>query len=253
MSTSTSHRTRAAEARRAAADREARLRRLVAWGGGLVVVGLIAAIVLAVVSARGGGEDALDAPGEVVVPAGATADGAIPVGQADAPVTVTVYFDYLCPFCGRFEAANGSQLARLVDDGTARLELRPLSFLDGQSDGSAYSSRTANALATVADGAPEQVLAFHEGLFEQQPEEGTAGLTDEQLAEVARDAGVPDAVVARFGDRTHAGWVADVTERAFDAGITGTPAVLLDGAEFDGDLYTAGPLTDAVDAAAAGR
>lgn len=76
------------------------------------------------------------------------------MGKADAPVTVEIYFDYMCPACGAFEAANGDELDRLLEAGVVRVELRPLSFLDDQSNGTAYSTRAANAIATVADAAP---------------------------------------------------------------------------------------------------
>ena len=46
------------------------------------------------------------------------------------------------------------------------------------------------------------------------------------------------------------GWVAASTQAAFSGGITGTPTVTVNGAVFTGDLYTAGPLTRAIDAAA---
>jgi protein-disulfide isomerase len=248
MSASTRTDARGAErARKAAQDqREARLRRVVAWGGGLLIVLLLAAILAAVVSSMSVDDEAPQATGAIVAPASTTADGGVPIGPADAPVTVTVFFDYMCPFCGRFETANATDLDRLVDSGEARVELRPLSFLDPQSQGSEFSTRAANALATVADGAPEQAWAFHRGLFEEQPEEGTSGLGDDVIARIARDTGVPDEVAERFGERTFTGWVAQGTERAFASGVTGTPTVLIDGEVFGGDLYTAGPLAEAV-------
>ena len=243
---STRSRSRAEEqSRRLAAQQEAERRRRVRRNGAVVVTALVVAIAVAVAIALSGGEDE-PAPRAVVVPAGATADGRIAVGSADAPVGVTVFFDYLCPFCGRFEAANSAELDRLIAAGQARLDLRPMAFLDPQSNGARFSSRAANAVATVADGAPDQVWAFHRALFAQQPEEGTKGLTDEQLAEIGRDAGVPAEVVDRFDDGEFAGWVADVTQKAFDSGITGTPTVLVNGHPFTGDLYTKGPLTEAI-------
>jgi protein-disulfide isomerase len=240
-------------ARAAAARREARRRRIVMLVGGLVVLGLVAAIAVAFVQASrdsGGG----GASGEVVVPAN-TDEGSIPVGADDAPVTVSVYFDYMCPACGRFEAANGEELDRLVEAGEIRVELRPISFLDRTSMGTEYSTRAANALATAADGSAEDDLAmwaFHQGLFEQQPQEGTPGLDDDQIAEIAREAGVADEVVERFTDMTHEGWVQQVTEDAFDSGVEGTPTVLIDGDEFTGDLYSPGPLTQAIEQAGGG-
>lgn len=253
MTSNTQSRTRAAEqARQLAARKEQERRRKVLRVGALVVGALVVAIAIAVAVSLGGGEDDTTA-GPVVVPAGATADGRVAVGDADAPVTVSVFFDYMCPFCGRFEAANSAELDRLVAAGQARIDLRPLSFLDAQSEGTRFSTRTANALATVADGAPEVVWDFHQALFAKQPVEGTKGLTDAELADIARDAGVPGAVVDRFAAEEFTGWVDDVTKKAFDSGITGTPTVLVDGHVFSGDLYSPGPLTQAVEAAAAGR
>jgi protein-disulfide isomerase len=240
------------EAQRVAAAQQARRKLIIARVSGVVIVALLVAIGFAVFNAASSGDETA-APDRVVTPANLTDDGAIPVGDADAPVTVEIYFDYMCPACGAFESANGEELDRLVEAGTARVELRPISFLDRTSNGTEYSTRTANAMATVADGAPEQVWAFHSALYAAQPEEGTDGLDDERIAEIAQDAGVPAEVVDRFGDRTYDGWVAAVTQEAFDSGVTGTPTVKVDGEEFDGDLFTEGPLTEAIESAATGQ
>ena len=53
-----------------------------------------------------------------------------------------------------------------------------------------------------------------------------------------------------FTELTYDPWVADVTEKAFDSGVEGTPTILIDGETFEGDPYTPGPLTEAVRAAA---
>jgi len=185
----------------------------------------------------------------LVVPAGATAAGALPLGAAGAPVRLEVFLDYMCPFCGRFDRANSAEMERLVADGTVRLELHVLSFLDKASAGSRYSTRAANAVVTVFDRAPDRVLAFNRALFAGQPAEGSEGLTDDQIADLAADAGVPADVVALFGRQTFQPWIAKSTDAAFAGGITGTPTVRINGTRFDGDLYTAGALTAAIDAA----
>ena len=133
----------------------------------------------------------------------------------------------------------------------ARIELRPISFLDETSNGTEYSTRSANAIATVADAAPEASGTSTPRLYEQQPAEGSEGLSDDQIADIATDAGVPADVVDRFTDGTYRPWVASVTQQAFDSGVQGTPTVKIDGTEFKGDVYTAGPLTKAIESAAA--
>ena len=234
-----------------AAARKARQRRIAQVLGGIVILGLVAAIVVVVVKASGGSDPAVEKPkGEVVAPQNLTDSGAVLAGDPDAPVSVEIYYDYMCPACGAFEAANGEELNRLMDEGVARLELRPISFLDDASEGTRYSTRAANAFAAVVDGAPDLVWAFHQALYADQPEEGTEGLSDDEIAAIATDAGVPADVVDRFTDGTFDRWVAKVTAEAFDSGVTGTPTIKIDGEVFKGDPYTVGDLTEAIESAA---
>ena len=225
--------------------------RLVAGVGGLVIVGLIVAIVAVVVASatKDDASNGASAGDTKVSPANATGNGAIAVGSAAAPVKLEIYLDYMCPFCGRFEKANSAEIDRLVGAGKVRLELHPLAFLDEQSNGTKYSTRAANAIATVADRAPASVLAFNAALFTQQPAEGSRGLSDEQIAALASKAGVPQDVVNAFPNRTFQPWIINSTDAAFKAGVNGTPTVKVNGTVFKGDLYTAGPLTRAVEAA----
>jgi protein-disulfide isomerase len=235
---------------RAAAERRARSRnRILGSAGGLVIIGLAIAIVIALVNAAGG--DKKRGTAATVTPAIATAAGALALGKATAPVKLEIYLDYMCPFCGRFEHANTGEIDRMVADGTVRLELYPLSFLDKMSQGTRYSTRAANAVATVADRAPDKVQAFSNALFAKRPAEGTRGLSDDEIADLASGAGVPAEVVARFTERTFEPWVMASTDAVFDSGVTGTPTVKINGVLFQGDLYTVGPLTEAVAAAKA--
>ena len=247
-------RRKAREARQAAealARKRATQRRRLLVGGGVVIAGLVIAIVVALVNAAGNSSTPQTAlpSGDVVAPANTTASGAIMVGKADAPVKLDLYLDYMCPYCGRFERANAAEIERLVADGTVRLEMHPLSFLDQQSAGTKYSTRAANAVATVADKAPDKVLAFSAALFGKQPTEGNPGLTDSEIAKLATDAGVPAGVVESFHEARFQPWVATSTDAAFKSGITATPTVRINGKDFKGDLYSAGPLTSAIMAA----
>lgn len=239
------------QARQAAEVRRGRRHRAALAAGGAIVASLILAIVVTVVNAAGRDTIADSPAGAVTAPKGATAAGALTVGDPGARVRLEVFLDYMCPYCGRFEGANGQEVSRLVDDGTVRLEIHPLSFLDRASAGSEYSTRAANAVATVADRVPDRLLAFHQRLFDRQPAEGTEGLSDDEIGVLAREAGVPDTVVAAFAGRLFVPWIAACTEKAFQGGISSTPTVRIDGATFDGDLLTTGALTRAVNAAAA--
>ncbi|MFC8599862.1 MULTISPECIES: DsbA family protein [unclassified Isoptericola] len=178
---------------------------------------------------------------DATLPATAQDNGGIPVGKdgaagtdnGDAPV-IDVYLDYMCPICGQFEQTNADSIDEMVGAGDATVVYHPISILDAQSQGSEYSTRSASAAAYVADKAPDAFPAFHAALFTNQPKEGTQGLTDEQLASYAKDAGVPDDVSSAISDgtarETFGQYVFSATkEIQKDDGFTGTPYVLVDG------------------------
>jgi protein-disulfide isomerase len=235
------------QAREAAQRRSRRRNQLIAGGGGLVILGLVVAIVVGLLNAARRPDEADRPSRPLVAPAAATARGSVLIGQASAPVQLEVFLDYMCPFCGKFERANGADIERLIADGTVRLEVYPLSFLDRSSADTRYSTRAANAVVTVADRAPDRLLAFHAALFAHQPKEGGPGLSDDQIGDLARRADVPEAVVSTFSEGTFEPWIAKVTEAAFGNGLSGTPTVKINGKLFQGDLYTAGPLARAVE------
>lgn len=109
---------------------------------GAALVG-VAIIVIAVMAVR----DSSDAP--AAQPAGVTAqDGGVPAVEpvsGDVP-TVEVWFDFSCPHCRDFEAANGEALTQMAEEGTANLVYRPVTFVGG-----AASQRAANAWACARD------------------------------------------------------------------------------------------------------
>ncbi len=223
--TSDTRRKRAAELRARQARQDRRRRRTVVAVVVVVVLSLVVGVGIAVQAGRdsGGGTSA--------APSGATPDGAgFAVGEADAPVTVEVYEDFLCPACRAFEEASGQTLTELVDDGTVRLVYRPIAFLDRAST-DRYSTRSLNASACVADvTGTAGFVSYHESLFAEQPAEGGPGLADERLTELAAEAGADGADVGRcIAGREFGGWAGDVTDTASKAGVNGTPTVLVAG------------------------
>lgn len=177
-------------------------------------------------------------------------DHTVGVGSPDAPVTVTVFQDFMCPACGFVEQINRADLDELVDAGVARVELHLMTFKDPSSQGTRYSTRAANALVAVATAAPERMLAFNAALFDHQPQQGTPGLSDTEIAELARELGVSDEVVATFAQLRHEEFVSAANAAGLER-IRTTPTVLVNGVEFDPEgLFQAGPLRAAVEAAA---
>lgn len=223
--------------------------RMARWVGIGVLVALVVAVIAVVVRDPAATDRApRTADGEVVAPSGLGPEGSIPIG--DGPVTVTVYFDYLCPACGAFEEANGETLQQLLLSEDVTVDLRPIAFLDHLSEDTEYSTRSANALATVVDADPDHAWSFHRALYAHQPPEGAEGLTDDELAGIARDVGVPSQVAELFAEGRHEGWVAQQTARAFASGVEGTPTILVDGTPFAGDPYERGSLASVVGQAA---
>ncbi|MGH4026134.1 MAG: thioredoxin domain-containing protein, partial [Pseudonocardiaceae bacterium] len=79
----------------------------------------------------------------VIVPPGAVDDG-IPVGNADAPVTIDLFEDFQCPICAKFGQITGPTVDELVRAGTARVVYHPVAYLDRMSS-TEYSSRASAA------------------------------------------------------------------------------------------------------------
>lgn len=207
---------------------------------------------------------------DVTVPAAAGDNGGIRVGGDGAAgatatpgqVLVTVYLDYMCPICNDFEKINADALATARQSGDAVVEYHPVAILDRFSQGTDYSTRASNAVAVVADQDPAHFLAVSDALFAHQPAENSTGLSDEEIASLAQDAGVPADVTAAFTQTDADGWRlfakyvkalseqanTDVTQLNGGQGF-GTPTILVDGKVLDTATYNwqvAGELTRAI-------
>jgi protein-disulfide isomerase len=226
---------------------------------GIAVIGLIVAVVLILNEGQKATMDKVEN-----VPAGVVEDTGIPVGadgvagtENEGAPTLDVYVDFMCPVCGSFEQINGASIDEMREAGDVTLVVHPVSILDRTSQGTEYSTRAASAAAWVADRAPEQFAAFHDAMFASQPQENTPGLSDEQIAQIAEQAGVPADVASGIagGDafETYEEWVKASTEVAGsdpavvnpETGGMGTPTVLINGERFAG-WQTPGALTEAI-------
>jgi protein-disulfide isomerase len=120
-----------------------------------------------------------------------------------------------------------------------------ISFLDSSST-TRYSSRAANALYAAAAVSPDAFAKYHQILYRQQPAEGSAGLTEDKLVQLAQQAGAGVAAdQIRAG--TYADYVARATDQSSKDGVTGTPTVKVNGQPVDQPTLAA--VTAAVNAA----
>jgi protein-disulfide isomerase len=159
---------------------------------------------------------------------------------------IVTYVDYLCPFCGQFETTNSESMRTMVESGAATLEIHPVAILTNKSAGTQYSLRAANAAACVAENSPDSFFDFNALLFENQPEEGTAGLTNDELKGFVEQSGASSlsTIDKCIDDTQFRGWVQEATNRALTEevpnsdleSITGTPTVLVNGQQYVGSL-----------------
>jgi protein-disulfide isomerase len=157
----------------------------------------------------------------------------IPTGPATTSdgkprVVVEMYEDFQCPICKEFEAADGAALKSWQQQGIVQLVYHPVAFLDRASSTN-YSTRALEAAVSVQDSSPSSFQAFHDLLYANQPAEGSAGLPDSTLEDLAAQAGANRATVASdLSSQRFKGWTVQATD-AFSQKYTGTPTVLVDG------------------------
>ncbi|HEY6749103.1 MAG TPA: MauE/DoxX family redox-associated membrane protein [Mycobacteriales bacterium] len=220
----------AVERRRVAGERRVRLASAVT---GIALVALVGA---------GIGIQAARIPAPTgPVPAGVSLADGVTVGPASAAVTLDLYEDPQCPVCAQFETQVGPQISTWVAAGTVKVHYHVISFLDSSSS-TKYSSRAANALYAAAGVSPTAFARLHQTLFAQQPAEGSAGLTEDKLVQLAQQAGASSAE-QQIRSGTYADYVARATDQSSKDGVTGTPTVKVDG------KVVANPTLEAVTAA----
>jgi len=163
-----------------------------------------------------------------------TASAETPVATAGTgPGVLDVYEDYICPSCERFEERYGDDITTALNEGRLTVRFHTIAILDEQSEPAGYSTRAANAALCAV---PAGIFPlFHEKLFEEQPAEGSAGLTDEQLIQFGTELGAQGDFAACVRGGSHADAVATETAAATKnpdlqtEGRFGTPTVAIDG------------------------
>jgi protein-disulfide isomerase len=252
----------AAERLRAEQERKNRRQRNIVMGSVVAVVAILIVLITVILAEEG--RSKLE---EVALrPAGSTLSGAIPVGPAgiagstegaaEDAVVVSVYSDYLCGYCALFEETNAAALAELREAGDIVVEYHTIAiYPDSPPD-----VQLAAAAALIADRAPEAFLDFHHAVMAYQETVMSQGVvSNAEIAEIARGAGVGDDVIAVIesgeyvtGEQSYVPWVTAATDQASqDLGRLATPTILINGEVLDPqyDWRTEGKLAEAIAAA----
>lgn len=171
-----------------------------------------------------------------------------PEATASDTVDIHVYVDYLSPDAGKFERANARQFAGWINEGAVTVSYHPVALLTASSNGTKYSLRSAAAAACVATHSPAQFYAFNHDLLDDQPEVGSDGFSDEELANLAGAVGVDNSKAVRscIEDGDFVGWAKDATTRALDGPLAGSKDLVLTAAPMvvaNGEAYV-GALDD---------
>lgn len=220
----------ATERRLAAQRAESRRKNGIRAGIAIVVLVAVVGFGALIQAQRGSTSDSTGTPANTSGPA----NGVITVGQASAPVELTVYEDFQCPYCKQFEESSNSLITSYVEAGKVHVKYHPMAFLD-EASSTRYSTRALNAAGCVVNRAPSAFEKFHDLLYANQPAEKTAGLPDSRLVDYAKQAGAGD-ISSCVKDLTYEGWTARVTDQASKDGVVGTPTVFVNGTKLDNVL-----------------
>jgi protein-disulfide isomerase len=162
---------------------------------------------------------------QYTAPKGANAAGT-GITAGSGPVVVDEYVDFLCPHCKTFHDEAAASIEQLVAAGKITLVTHPVAYLDGAST-NRYSTRASAASGCAAEHG--RFTEFADVLFDNQPAEGGAGPSDDDLIVFGRQAGLGDDFAQCVRDKRYVNWTGHVSEEAGRAGVTGTPTVLVNG------------------------
>lgn len=138
-------------------------------------------------------------------------------GDADAPITLTAFSDYQCPYCIRSEPVLAEVLARYP--GQVRLVHRHFPL-----DSIHPFARPASEAAMCAD-EQDRFWDFHDAIFARN-----GRLTEESFSEIGAELGLDlDALDQCIDERRYRDFVADDFAAGEAAGVTGTPAFFVNG------------------------
>lgn len=152
------------------------------------------------------------------------------IGSPEAPLEMTVYSDFECPYCRNFAlAALPAVVAEFADRGLLRIRFAyfPLAAI--------HKNAVSAAKAAHCAGEAGRFWAYHDYLFVRQPEWAGENAPDSLWVGYAANLGLPRAPFsACFAAAESDAFIEADLRQALLAGATGTPTVVLDGESISG-------------------
>lgn len=142
-------------------------------------------------------------------------------GDANAPVTIIVFSDFQCPFCGLFATGALRQIDQAyVQTGQVRIGYQHMIFLGQESQWAAEASECA------AD--QNAFWEYHNQLFERQSGENQGAFSKAKLKQLAADLGLDStAFGACLDSGKYAQLVRDSTQAIRSLGVNSTPTFFI--------------------------
>lgn len=155
-------------------------------------------------------------------------DDPLALGTPTAPVVVSEWGDFQCPFCRAFALDTEPALLRqYVDTNRVRLEWHDLAYLGPESVLAARAARAAGRQGRFWD--------FHDALYRDQASENSGAITDASMTDIAQALGLDPQRFARdFADPALAEQVDRDQRDGARLGITRVPSFLINGTFFFG-------------------
>ena len=206
-------------------------RRRRVWLGGLVamvVLAVLAAVSLSATSSTGTSGTAGAAGADPSTQARLAAARRIPddplaLGRPDAPVVISEWGDFQCPYCRAYTFdTEPSLLRQYVDSGRVRLEWHDFAYLGPESVLAARAARAA--------GRQGRFWQYHDALYRQQGRENSGAVTETSLIATARSVELDLARFQRdFADPAIAAQVSDDRALGSALGVTAVPSFVIGG------------------------
>jgi protein-disulfide isomerase len=166
------------------------------------------------------------------------------LGSATAPLTLDVWSDYQCPFCEQFWTASEPRLvSTFVTTGQVRLVYHDFTFIGQESLDAAVAARCADRQG--------RFWPYHDVLFANQGKENSGAFSADRLATMAAMSGLDvEGWRSCLADESVSQAIAQETNQGRAAGVTGTPALFVNGAKVAG--YDFPTVSAAIEAALRG-